>query len=181
MDSNLPVTCSLNSARSGTLTITPVHQGIKGAMIKQKPPSRSSKDYSLMLSIQDKTPILPCWHIGAHPLMPTCVHQLRCYTRGPSAPHYHKGYVTRTPHAADDHDPLNQCATQSAEYHNHYCRPKSLLYAGQTMSLLSNTRTLWLPAKVICQVGHGSYLVQVIGGGQYRHACDHICEYHPHH
>ena len=50
-----------------------------------------------MLSTQDKTPILPCWHIGAHPLMPTSVHQWRCYTRGPSATHYHKGSITRTP------------------------------------------------------------------------------------
>ena len=65
-------------------------------MVKQKPQSRSSKDYSLKLSIQDKTPILPCWHIGAHPLMATSVHQPRCYTRGPSTPHYHEGSVTRT-------------------------------------------------------------------------------------
>ena len=78
-------------------TLTSAHQGIQGAMVNQKLPSRSSKDYSLMLSIQDKTPILPCWHIGAHPLMPTSVHQLRCYTRGPSAPHYHKRSVTSTP------------------------------------------------------------------------------------
>ena len=73
------------------------HQGIQGAMVKQKPLSRSSKDYSTVLSIQEKTPILPCWHIGACPLMPTFVHQQRCYTRGPSAPHYHKGSVTGTP------------------------------------------------------------------------------------
>ena len=66
-------------------------------MVKQKLQSRSSKDYSPVLSIQDKTPILPCWHIGTHLLMPTFVHQQRCYTRGPSVPHYHKGSVTRTP------------------------------------------------------------------------------------
>ena len=29
------------------------------------------------------------------------------------------------------------------------------------------------------QASHSSYLVQVIGGGQYRHAHDHICECHP--
>ena len=44
---------------------------------------------------------------------------------------------------------------------------------------LNDARTLWLPAKVICQAAHGSYIVQVIGGGQYRHARDHIHERHP--
>ena len=44
-------------------------------------------------------PFLPCWHTGAHPLMPTSIHQLRCYTREPSARIHHKD-----PHAADDHD-----------------------------------------------------------------------------
>ena len=96
MDPNLPVTCLLSSPKNGILTITPAHQGIQGAMVKQKLLSKSSKDYSLMLSIQDKTPILPYWHIGAHPLMPTSIHQLRCYTRGPSTPHYHKKSITRT-------------------------------------------------------------------------------------
>ena len=85
----------------------------------------------------------------------------------------------KDPHAADDHDQLNQCATQSAEYYDHYCRTKSPLYAGQTVSVLNDARTLWLPAKVIYQAAHGSYIVQVIGGGQYRCACDHICECHP--
>ena len=78
------------------------------------------------------------------------------------------------PHAADDHDQLNQHATQSAEYHDHHCRSKSPLYAGQTVSVLNIARTLWLPATIICQAAHGSYLVQVVGGGQYRHAHDHM-------
>ena len=81
----------------------------------------------------------------------------------------------KDPHAVDDHDQLNQ----SAEYHDHGCRPKSPLYAGQTVSVLNDARTLWLPAKVTCQAAHGSYLVQVIGGGQYRCACDHMHECHP--
>ena len=85
----------------------------------------------------------------------------------------------KDPHAADDCDRLNQCATQSAEYHDRRCRPKSLLYAGQTVSVLNDARTLWLPAKVIRQAAHGSYLVQVIGGGQYRRARGHIREHHP--
>ena len=85
----------------------------------------------------------------------------------------------KDPHAADDRDRLNQRATQSAEYHDRRCRPKSPLYAGQTVSVLNDARILWLPAKVIHQAAHGSYLVQVIGGGQYRHTHDHIRECHP--
>ena len=85
----------------------------------------------------------------------------------------------KDPHAADDHDRLNQCATQSTEYHNHHCRTKSPMYAGQTVSVLNNDKSLWLPAKIIWRAEHGSYLVQVIGEGQYRHACDHIHERHP--
>ena len=81
--------------------------------------------------------------------------------------------------AAADRDHLNDHATQSAAYHDHHCKPKSLLYARQTVSVLNDAKTLWLPATVIRQARHGSYLVQVIGGGQYRHACDHICEHHP--
>ena len=64
----------------------------------------------------------------------------------------------------DNHDRLNQHTAQSAEYHDHHCRPKSSMYAGKTMS--STMTKVLLPGKVICHV-------QVIGGGQYRHACDH--------
>ena len=82
------------------------------------------------------------------------------------------------PQAAADQDHLNDCATQSAAYHDRHCKQKSLLYAGQTVSILNDAKTLWLPATVIHQAKHGSYLVQVIGGGQYRPACDHIHECH---
>ena len=71
----------------------------------------------------------------------------------------------KDPHAADDRNRLNQCATQSAEYHDHHCRTKSPLYVGQTVSVLNNDKSLWLPAKVYCKADHGSYLVQVIGRG----------------
>ena len=50
---------------------------------------------------------------------------------------------------------------------------------GKTVSVLNDAKTLWLPATVIHQARYGSYLVQVIGRGQYRCACDHICECHP--
>ena len=43
---------------------------------------------------------------------------------------------------------------------------------------LSDARNLWLPATIICTANSGSYLVQVIGGGQSRCACDHIWEHH---
>ena len=55
----------------------------------------------------------------------------------------------------------------------------SPLYAGQTVSVLNNDKSVWLPAKVIRKADHGSYLVQVIGGGQYRSAHDHICKHQP--
>ena len=45
--------------------------------------------------------------------------------------------------------------------------------------MLNDAKTLWLPATVIRQAAHGSYLVEVIGGGRYRRARDHIHEQHP--
>ena len=45
--------------------------------------------------------------------------------------------------------------------------------------MLNDTKTLWLPTTVIRQAAHGSYLVEVIRGGRYRRARDHICEQHP--
>ena len=36
-----------------------------------------------------------------------------------------------------------------------------------------------LPATVVCAADHGSYIVKVIGGAEYRQARDHICEHHP--
>ena len=49
----------------------------------------------------------------------------------------------------------------------------------QTVSVLNNDRTLWLPATVVHAADHGSYIVQVISSGQYRHAHDHTQEHHP--
>ena len=85
----------------------------------------------------------------------------------------------KDPKAAADQDHLNDCATHNAVYHDHHWKPKSLLYAGQSVSVLNDAKTLWLPATEICQAHHGSYLVQVIGGGQYRCAHHHIHECHP--
>ena len=32
----------------------------------------------------------------------------------------------------------------------------------------NNDRTLWLPATVVCAANHGSYIIKVIGGAEYR-------------
>ena len=50
-----------------------------------------------MPNIQGRTPTLPCWHTGAHPSMPTFIHQLRCSTREWSEQLCLKGSGTRTP------------------------------------------------------------------------------------
>ena len=55
----------------------------------------------------------------------------------------------KDPQVAADQDHLNDHATQSAPYHDHHCRPKSPLYAGQTVSVLNDAKTLWLPATVM--------------------------------
>ena len=85
----------------------------------------------------------------------------------------------KDPQAAADRDHLNDCVTQSAAYHDCHCKPKSPLYAEQTVCVLNDAKTLWFPATVIHQPKHGSYLVQVIGGRQYRCACNHIHKHHP--
>ena len=85
----------------------------------------------------------------------------------------------KDPHAELDQERLNDRATLSASYHDCHSRTKSPFYAGQTVSVLNDAKTFWLPATVIRQADHGSYLVEVIGGGRYRRARDHICERHP--
>ena len=84
------------------------------------------------------------------------------------------------PHAAVERQRLENHATQSTA--NHDCtgsHKKAPLYAGQTVSLINNDRTLWLPATVVQAADHGSYIVKVVGGDEYRRARDHICEHHP--
>ena len=85
----------------------------------------------------------------------------------------------KDPRAESDRERLDNRATQSASYHDRHSRTKSPFYAGQTVSVLNDAKTLWLPATVIRQAAHGSYLVEVVGGGRYRRACDHIRERHP--
>ena len=85
----------------------------------------------------------------------------------------------KDPQAESDRERLDDRAVHSASYHDRHSQTKSPFYAGQTVSVLNDAKTLWLPATVIRQAAHGSYLVEVIGGGRYRRARDHICERHP--
>ena len=86
----------------------------------------------------------------------------------------------QNPHAAAECERLEEHATQRAANHDHTgCCKKAPLYAGQSVSVINNDRTLWLPATVACAADHGSYKVKVIGGAEYRRAQDHICECHP--
>ena len=91
----------------------------------------------------------------------------------------HKGSGTRT-YAAAERERLEEHATQSAVNHDRTgCRRRAPLYAGQSVSVINNDRTLWLPATVVCAANHGSYIDKVIGGAEYRRARDHIRERHP--
>ena len=73
------------------------------------------------------------------------------------------------PHAAAERERLEDRATQSAANHDHTgSRKKAPLYAGQTVSVINNDRTLWLPATVVRVADHSSYIVKVVGGAEYR-------------
>ena len=86
----------------------------------------------------------------------------------------------KDPYAAAECESLEECATQSAADHDRTgCRRKAPLYAGQSVSVINNDRTLWLPATIVRAADHGSYIVKVIGGAEYRRARDHIRERHP--
>ena len=75
----------------------------------------------------------------------------------------------KDPYAAAECERLEECATQSAANHDCTgCRRKAPLYAGQSVSVINNDRTLWFPATVVCAADHGSYIIKVIGGAEYR-------------
>ena len=75
----------------------------------------------------------------------------------------------KDPHAAAEHERLGEHATQSADNHDHTgCRKKAPLYAGQSVSIINNDRTLWLPATVVHTASHGSYIIKVTGRAEYR-------------
>ena len=85
----------------------------------------------------------------------------------------------KDPQAESDRERLDDRAAHSASYHDRHSQTKSPFYAGQTVSVLNDAKTLWLPTTIIRQAAHGSYLVEVGGGGRYRRARDHIHERHP--
>ena len=73
------------------------------------------------------------------------------------------------PHAAAKCERLEDHTVQSAANHdNTGYHKKAPLYAGQTVSVLNNDRTLWLSVTVVHAATHGSYIVKVIGGAEYR-------------
>ena len=73
------------------------------------------------------------------------------------------------PHAAAEHERLENHAAQSTANHDCTgCCKKGPLNVGQTVSVLNNDRTLWLPVTVVHAADHGSYLVRVTGGAEYR-------------
>ena len=75
----------------------------------------------------------------------------------------------KDPYAAAECERLEEHATQSTANHDHIsCHRKAPLYAGQSVSVINNDRTLWLPATVVRAVDHGSYIIKVIGGAEYR-------------
>ena len=77
----------------------------------------------------------------------------------------------KDPYAAAECERLEECATQSAVNHDCTgCCRKAPLYAGQSVSVINNDRTLSLPATVVHAADHGSYIVKVIGGAEYRQA-----------
>ena len=73
----------------------------------------------------------------------------------------------KDPYAAAEHERLEEHATQSAANHDRTgCHRKAPLYAGQSVSVINNDRTLWLPVTIVHTADHGSYIVRVIGGSE---------------
>ena len=75
----------------------------------------------------------------------------------------------KDPHGAAECERLEERATLSAANHDCTgCHRKAPLYAGQSVSVINNDRTLWLPATVVHAANHGSYIIKVIGRAEYR-------------
>ena len=80
-----------------------------------------------------------------------------------------QGIRPKDPHAAAECERLKEYTTQSAANHDRTgCHRKAPLYAGQSVSVINNDRTLWLPATVAHAADHGSYIIKVIAGAEYR-------------
>ena len=62
-------------------------------------------------------------------------------------------------HTVAECERLEECATQSDHTG---CHRKAPLYGGQSVSLINNNMTLWLPVTVVCTASHGSFIIKVI-------------------
>ena len=167
-----------------------VHQGLEHRPHRSSPRNLRSngqaesaikivKDYSHEPSSQDRTHTLLYSPTGVHLLMPTCDPLQRWSTNMPSGPQCHRGSGTRTP---EPNRTENDSTTEPLRVlHTMTVTPgpshHSTLDKQSRCSMMP--RPFWLPATVVRQAAHGSYLVEVVGGGCYRQACDHIRERHP--
>ena len=171
MDPSLQVTSLQNSPRTGTLSTVHLHKGTPGAMDKQSLQSRLSKVCLPRAKCSGQDPYLALLAYRSTPV--------DSHLRSPAEMLYQRALCTtvpqrirhKDPYAAAEHERLEERATQSAADHDHTgCRRKAPLYAGQSVSVINNDRTLWLPATIVCAADHGSYIVKVIGGAEYRRA-----------
>ena len=66
----------------------------------------------------------------------------------------------KNPHAAAECERLEECTTQSAANHDHTgFYKKTLVYVGQTVSVINNDGILWLPATAVCAADHDTYII----------------------
>ena len=171
MDPSLQVTSLQSSQRTGTLSTVHLHQGTPGAMDRQNLQSRLLKDCLPMPSALDRihiSPLLAYWStpVDSHLQSPAeMLYQRALCTTEPQTIRH------KDPNAAAECEMLEERTTQSAANHDHTgCRRKAPLYAGQSVSVINNDRTLWLPVTVVHAADHGSYIIRVIGGAEYRRA-----------
>ena len=75
----------------------------------------------------------------------------------------------KDPHVGAEHERLEEHVTKSAvNYDCTGCHKKAPLFVGQSISIISNDRTLWHPSTVVHGADHGFYIFKVIGGAEYR-------------
>ena len=158
IDPSLQVTSLQNSLRTGTLSTVHLHQGTPGAMDRLTHAKCSGQDPYLALLAYRSMPVdshlrSPAKMLYQRALCTTVPHRIR-----------HK-----EPYAAAERERLEERTTQSAANHDCTgCSRKAPLYAGQSVSVINNDRTLWLPATVVHAADHGSYIIKVIGAAEYR-------------
>ena len=128
MDPSLQVTSLQSSQRTGALSTVHLHQGTPGAMDKQNLQSRLSKVCLPVPSALDRIHI----HTGVPQLIHIYDHLPRCSINVLYAQLCHKG-------SAAECERLEEHATNH-DYTG--CHRKAPLYAGQSVSVINNDRTL---------------------------------------